>query len=225
MKKTLIALTTAVLLTGAMGASAQSAYGSSHDDGYYSETYRDRYASTRDDMDQDGVYDPYDDYDDRRGTSWDQDLDGMNDRYELDNRNGYDDRNGYDSRTGYNDRDRDGVPNRSDGYDNRSGYRYRDGVPNRSDRNDGRNDNRRHFARHRYQAGRYYGPRHYRYVRYNVGSRLPMGYYGNTYYIDYRPYGLASPPRGYRWNRVGNDAYLVSVTNGLVRDVMYSLFY
>lgn len=205
MKKTLIAMTAALLLTGAANASAQSAYGYyDRDDGDYSEEYRDRYADTRDDLDRDGVYDPYDRYDDRRGTSWDEDRDGMNDRYELDDRNGYDDRNAY------NDRDRDGVANRYDRYDNRY---------------DGRHDNRRNYARHRYQAGRYYAPRNYRYLRYNVGSRLPTGYYGSNHYIDSRPYGLALPPRGYRWNRVGSDAYLVSVTNGLVRDVMYSLFY
>ena len=130
--------------------------------------------------------------------SWDRDRDGRNDRYEADR---------YDSRDGR--------------YDNRDNDNRYDRGDNRYDRR----DNRRQMARHRYQAGRYHAPRGYRYARYNIGSRLPPGYYGNNYYVDYRPYGLSSPPRGYRWNRVGSDAYLVSISNGIVRDVIYSLFY
>lgn len=200
MKNTLIAMTSALLLTGTMSfaASAQSGY-YERDDGYYSEStrydnsyddsYNRPYSTVRDDIDRDGVYDPYDRYDNRRGQSWDLDRDGMNDRYESNTRT-------------YRDRDRDGIPNRYDNY-----------------------DNRRYTAARRFQAGRYYAPRNYRNVRYSIGSRLPVNYYGNNYYVDYRPYGLSAPPRGYRWNRVGNDAYLISITNGLVRDVMYSLFY
>jgi Ni/Co efflux regulator RcnB len=75
-----------------------------------------------------------------------------------------------------------------------------------------------------YTAPRYAAPMGYAYNRWNVGTRLPYGYYGSRYYIDYRPYGLAAPPYGYRWNRVGNDAYLVSTTNGLIAEVIYSLF-
>lgn len=97
----------------------------------------------------------------------------------------------------------------------------RDGLDDRYDRY----DDRRYIARHRYHAGRYYAPYNYRNVRYSIGSRLPRSHYGITYYIDYRPYGLYAPSPGYRWNRVGSDAYLVAVTNGVVRDVIYSLFY
>lgn len=94
-------------------------------------------------------------------------------------------------RTGYRDRDRDGVANRY-----------------------GRYDDRRYISRHRYNVGRFYAPRSYRYVHCDIGSRLPRNYHGSTYYINYRPYGLYSPPSGYRWNRVGPDAYLVAVANG-----------
>lgn len=211
MKKTLLAMTSALLLTGmSFTASAQSSYDERDDGYYYSEAddryysgrddlyrndsrYRDdgRYIDSRADIDRDGVYDQDDRYDNRTGRTWDRDRDGRNDRYEVDGR-----------RVGYRDRDHDGVPNRFDRY-----------------------DDRRYMARHRYQAGRYLQPRGYRYVRYDVGSRLPSNYYGSNYYVDYRPYGLQAPPRGYRWNRVGSDAYLVSITNGLVRDVIYSLFY
>jgi Ni/Co efflux regulator RcnB len=81
-----------------------------------------------------------------------------------------------------------------------------------------------HDARRSFDGPRYVAPRDYRYVRYNSGARLPQGYYGNDYYVDYQPYGLAPPPQGYRWNRVGNDVYLVSIRDGLIAEAVYSLF-
>lgn len=207
MKKTLLAITSALLLTGAMTstASAQSSGYYDRDGRYISgayddrddDRYNDRYTDSREDLDRDGVYDEYDRYDNRSNQSWDRDRDGQNDRYEAD---------------------------RNDSRDGRYDNRYNDNRYDRGDNRYDRRDNRRQMARHRYQAGRYNAPRGYRYARYNIGSRLPMGYYGNNYYVDYRPYGLSAPPRGYRWNRVGSDAYLVS-GNGIVRDVIYSLFY
>lgn len=219
MKKTLLAITSALILTGAMSstASAQSgyydrddnysydAYDDHDDDDRYDDRYSDsRYRDLRDDFDRDGISDQYDTYDNRNNISWDRNRDGRNDRYQA----GNDDHDGhYDSRDGR--------------YDNR----YNDNRYEHGDNRHDRRDNRRGLAQRRYQAGRYYAPRGYRYVRYDIGSRLPQGYYGNNYYVDYRPYGLSAPPRGYRWNRVGSDAYLVSITNGVVRQVMYSLFY
>jgi Ni/Co efflux regulator RcnB len=81
-----------------------------------------------------------------------------------------------------------------------------------------------HDARRSFAGPRYIAPRDYRYVRYNSGARLPQGYYGSGYYVDYQPYGLAPPPQGYRWNRVGNDVYLVSIRDGLIAEAVYSLF-
>ena len=227
MKKTLLAITSALILTGAMSstASAQSGYydrddnysydayddrDDDRDDDRYDDRYSDsrysdsRYGDSRDDFDRDGISDQYDTYDNRNNISWDRNRDGRNDRYQAAN----DDHDGhYDSRDGR--------------YDNR----YNDNRYERGDNRYDRRDNRRGMAQRRYQAGRYYAPRGYRYVRYDIGSRLPQGYYGSNHYVDYRPYGLSAPPRGYRWNRVGSDAYLVSITNGVVRQVMYSLFY
>ena len=85
-------------------------------------------------------------------------------------------------------------------------------------------DVRVHNARRSFAGPRYIAPRDYRYVRYNSGARLPQGYYGSNYYVDYQPYGLAPPPQGYRWNRVGNDVYLVSIRDGLIAQAVYSLF-
>ena len=215
MKKTLLAITSALILTGAMSSTAlaQSGY-YDHDDRYSYDAYDDR----------DNAYDEGDDY-------------GDNDDNDDDDR--YSDSRYVDSRysSSREDLDRDGVSDRYDTYDNRvnqSWDRNRDGTNDRyqsanygryGDNRYDRRDTRRAMAQRRYQAGRYYAPRGYRYVRYDIGSRLPQGYYGNNHYVDYRPYGLSAPPRGYRWNRVGSDAYLVSITNGVVRQVMYSLFY
>jgi Ni/Co efflux regulator RcnB len=233
MKKTLLSIATALVLAGAMSstASAQSAYNGYNDrdrDGVedrYDQVdnrgvrYADpRYAQQNGlDYDHDGVSDGYDD---------DDDNDGVPDRYDA---NDHDDRDGrayaqdgrYDSRDGRyanNDRYRDDRYDRDDRYN-----RY-----NRDDRYaNARHDNGRHkgWAKKRYHAGRYVAPRNYRAQQWQVGSRLPAGYYGSSYYVSSSPYGLAPPPRGYRWNRVGNDVYLVSTSNGIIRDVMYSLFY
>lgn len=193
MKKTLLAITSALILTGAMSstASAQSGY-YDRDDRYSSDAYDDRdddrysdsrYADSREDLDRDGVYDEYDLYDNSNNISWDRNRDGRHDN------------------------------------------RYNDNRYERGDNRYDRRDNRRGMAHRRFHAGRYNTPRGYRYTRYDIGSRLPRGYYGSNYHVDYRPYGLSAPPRGYRWNRVGSDAYLVSVSNGIVRDVIYNLFY
>lgn len=92
--------------------------------------------------------------------------------------------------------------------------------------NGNHNGHRKYYAPRQYRYGvRYVQPRGYKYNRWNVGSRLPDGYYDSPYYVDYRPYGLSAPPRGYRWVRVDRDVYLVAVGNGLVRDILYGLFY
>jgi Ni/Co efflux regulator RcnB len=76
-----------------------------------------------------------------------------------------------------------------------------------------------------FDAPAYIAPIGYRYNRYSVGSMLPRGYYGDPYYIDYQPYSLPPPPYGYRWTRVGNDVYLVQTSNGVIADIVYSLFH
>ena len=38
------------------------------------------------------------------------------------------------------------------------------------------------------------------------------------------PKVAAPPPQGYRWNRVGNDVYMVSIRDGLIAQAVYSLF-
>jgi Ni/Co efflux regulator RcnB len=202
MKKTLLALTSTLLLA-AGSASAQTYY---YDYGYGDDPQYYSY-----DSDRDGVSDRYDRYDNR--------YDRYDDRYDR-----YDNRYRVYSDTRYGDRDCDGVPNRYDYNDSRYRTRDRDcdGIPNRFDRI----DNRTYRARVSYTApSRFVMPYGYRYQTYSVGSRLPSSYYyGNTYYVDYRPYGLTPPPYGYHWVRVGNDVYMVRNNNGLIAEVVYSLF-
>ena len=146
----------------------------------------------------------------------DMDRDGISDRYDR-----YDNRYSRTDRRYSRDRDCDGVPDRYD-YNDRRNVRDRDcdGVPNRFDRI----DDRTYRARQSYSAPRYVAPYGYRGTSFSVGSYLPRDYYGSSYYIDYRPYGLAPPPYGYSWVRVGNDVYLTSTRTGLIAEVIYSLF-
>jgi Ni/Co efflux regulator RcnB len=185
----------AVAVAALLLGSATSASAQSYDPGYYSNS-----GSAYDNR-----YDPR--YDERYDERYDPRYD---DRY--DNRQ---------SAYNRNDRDCDGIADRYDRNDARSvNDRDCDGINNRFDRHDGRH----HNARHSFAASRYHAPAGYRYARYSYGTRLPRNYWGNSYYVDYQPYGLSAPPMGYRWNRVGNDVYLVSTRDGLIAQAVYSLF-
>jgi len=211
MKKTLLALSTTLLLA-AGSASAQTYY---YDYGYGNDPYYYTY-----DSDRDGVQDRYDRYDNRYDR-YDYRYDRYDERYPV-----YSTTTTYPRGSRYtrysNDRDCDGIPNRYDTHDSYSAMdRDCDGIPNRFDRV----DDRTYRARYSYVApSRYVVPYGYRYQTYNVGSYLPRGYYGSSYYVDYRPYGLSPPPYGYTWVRVGNDVYMVRNSNGLIAEVVYSLF-
>jgi Ni/Co efflux regulator RcnB len=128
---------------------------------------------------------------------------------------------GHSSESSHHDRDCDGIPNGRDHQD-KGNHKDKDcdGIVNRFDHHDGRN----HTARRSFDGPRYSAPRDYRYSRYDSGSRLPQGYWGDGYYVNYQTYGLAPPPQGYRWNRVGNDVYLVSVRDGLIAEAVYAMF-
>ena len=206
MKKTLLALTSALLLAGASAANAQSYY---YDWGYGSNPAYYNY-----DSDHDGIADRYDRYDNR--------YDRYDDRYDrYDHRYAYDSRDtdGYygDRYGSYGDRRTVTYGNDRNCYDRNGYYSNRDCYDRRDDRS--------YRAQTRYYAPtRYVAPYGYRYQTYDVGSYLPMGYYGSSYYIDYRPYGLTPPPYGYRWVRVGGDVYLVQTRTGLIMESVMSLF-
>ncbi len=79
---------------------------------------------------------------------------------------------------------------------------------------------------HHYRApSRYVRPYGYYQNNWNVGYRLPRSYYGSSYYVDYRPYGLARPPYGCRWVRVDGDLFLVAIATGLIQDIVSDFYY
>jgi Ni/Co efflux regulator RcnB len=203
MNKSLIAVAVAALLFGAASTVSAQSYdpGYSNSSSYgYEDRYDPRYderSNARDDERYDERYDP------RNDPRYDQRYDNRQDAYSR------------------NDRDCDGIADRYDRDDSRSANdRDCDGVDNRFDRHDGRHNN----ARQSFIGSRYHAPRGYRYARYSYGTRLPAGYWGSSYYVDYRPYGLSRPPMGYRWNRVGNDVYMVNTRDGMVAEAVYRLF-
>lgn len=105
----------------------------------------------------------------------------------------------------YGDRDRDGVPNQYDRYDNRYDQRY-----------DHRYD-RRGYRDHRWQ---YYGGNHgYNGYRgpWRTGQRFTH-YRDRGYYIsDYRAYGLPAPRPGYRYYRDDNgDIVMAAIASGVI---------
>jgi len=134
------------------------------------------------------------------------------------------------------------VQGRHDRRDNRHDRRD-NRYDRRDDRRDWRDDRRydsRHYARgndrrwngyhwhpqYRYRAPvRYIYPPGYRPYQWRVGYRLPPSYYHRSYYVDHRAYYLPPPPYGYHWVRVDRDVVLVAIATGLIRDILYGLYY
>jgi Ni/Co efflux regulator RcnB len=126
------------------------------------------------------------------------------------------------------DRDRDGIPNRYDQRNNtqrRNGDRDRDGIPNRYDAQ----PNRYNYSGHYYDRFRgpvYYYPRGYTYRSWTRGQALPRAYLASPYYVDnWSYYRLAPPPYGHRYVRVGNDILLTAIATGLIANVISGVFY
>jgi Ni/Co efflux regulator RcnB len=181
----------------------------------------------------------YDRRDDRRDDRNDDRRYGRNDsRNEARYDNRYDNR--YENRQGnrYDIRQDSRYDSRYDGrYDNRQDSRYDNRYDNRyvNGRYDvsrySRHDDRRWngnqwYPQYRYRAPvRYVYPRGYRSYQWRVGNRLPVSYYGSNYYVDYNAYRLPPPPYGYHWVRVDRDVVLVSIASGLIRDILYGLYY
>lgn len=132
----------------------------------------------------------------------------------------------------------------NDGRYNRHGYRGDRGNWNHQDRgyrNDyGYGGHDRHWTGrygwrnswdHGWSGQRYHSPSRYYYPRghsrlsWSIGFRLPSAFYGPSYYVDYRPYGLAAPPYGFRWIRADGDVLLVDLQTGEVVDVIYDFYY
>lgn len=200
----LLALASALLLAG---ATATPVVAQQYDPGY-------GYAQSSHDDGDSGYLD-----DDYRGGNWrDDDEDD-----DHDDEDGDRDYGRYAVQRGARDHDEE-RDHRDD--DRRDGYRGDRDWRRHGDSRWERHHERRRYAQQRYRASvRYAYPRGYRAGSWNIGSHLPSGYYSRNNYVPHRPYRLSPPPRGYQWVRVNNDVYLVSPSSGLIRDVLYRLFY
>ena len=93
-------------------------------------------------------------------------------------------------------------------------------------RHDGRHDGRYDHDRRDYghdRRGYSHDRRDQRhaYRHWQRGQRLDARYRDNRYYVrDYHRYGLHSPPRGYRWQRVDDSYILAAVATGLIASVI-----
>lgn len=157
-----------------------------------------------------------------------------NERYGRSDQRGRNDY-GRDNRYSDNHRDNRRYDNNSWRNDNHRYDNHRYDNRDRYDRHDRRNDWRHAdwrrswyhgWSGQRYRApARYYYPRGYNRSYWRVGYNLPLAFLISSYYVDYRPYGLASPPYGCRWLRVDGDLLLVELATGAIVDALYDFYY
>jgi Ni/Co efflux regulator RcnB len=77
-----------------------------------------------------------------------------------------------------------------------------------------------------YHYGDYNGPPGYAYRQWGYGETLPAAYWAENYWLtSYLNFGLAPPPDGCVWVRVGPDALLIDEDNGQVVQAVYGVFY
>ena len=144
------------------------------------------------------------------------------------------DNRGPDNRGSDNGFDNRGQPNRgfdNRGFDNR-GSVYRGPAQQQfRDRDRGRPQfDQRQFrpayrAPQRFRAAPYRAPPGFFARSWSYGDRLPWGWFGSSYYLNWGSYGLPLPPIGCEWVRVGSDALLVDIWSGEVLSVYYGLFW
>lgn len=108
------------------------------------------------------------------------------------------------------------------------GYQPGRRLPDRAEhrRADRRVWERNWVAPQRFHWRAYHYPSGWSYRRWSYGMILPLAFWSREYWIPgYWDFGLPNPPYGYVWVRYGNDALLVAVTNGLILQAWYNLFY
>jgi len=78
----------------------------------------------------------------------------------------------------------------------------------------------------RFRADPYRWPSGFGYRHWGLHQILPPVFLADDYYLnDYYDFGLADPPYGAEWIRVGDDALLVSLDTGEVLDEVPGVFY
>lgn len=122
--------------------------------------------------------------------------------------------------------DRDGRDNNRRGDNSMRRDRDRDGIPNRVDRWDNRRDNGYYWNGRFYRGAppsAYYGKPGFRvgYRTWARGEYIPRGY--RVYNVDYRAHRLGPPPRGYHYVRDDRgDILLAAIATGLIASVIAS---
>lgn len=170
------------------------------------------------------------------GSAYDGDRFNGNERFDQGRRNFGDRRGGNDGDPEHRGEGRTFGDHRG-GYD---GKGYREGVDIYRGRDDGRRYGGFHYDREDRRAFFYSGRTFYRFhadvyrwpderwrgYRWYRGAYLPQFFLIQDYYISqYNDFGLAPPPYGYQWIRVGYDALLIDVYTGQVYDVVPGVFF
>lgn len=116
---------------------------------------------------------------------------------------------------------------RDDRRDDRRDFRD-DRRDDRRDRREWRDDRRGYGDRDRdarYRGPAFYHPSGYGYRYYGPGARVPRAYFSSRYFIDPAPYRLPAVYGGTRWVRLGPDALLVRLRDGVVVRSVRGIFY
>jgi Ni/Co efflux regulator RcnB len=80
-------------------------------------------------------------------------------------------------------------------------------------------------AQRSFHVGSYRRPAGWVTRHWGYGDTLPRAYWAAPYLLaDYWLFALETPPVGYEWVRVGNDALLVDVNSGEVLQAEYGVF-
>ena len=130
------------------------------------------------------------------------------------------DRGHHDDRDHRDDHRDDRRDERDDDRDYRDVYGY-DSRDYRDDRRDYRDD-RRDDRDHQKAARKAYRQDQKDYRRWARSQYIPRDYMGDRYYVNYRTYRLAQPPRGYAWVQpYQNDDtyYMVQIASGLIAQI------
>jgi Ni/Co efflux regulator RcnB len=117
----------------------------------------------------------------------------------------------------------------NNGRDFRGGDR-RPGSPNfggqRRDFSSFRDFHRDFRSNRRFRIAPYRPPAGFYAHHWTFGEFLPRPYWVRDYWLlDFAAYGLAPPPYGAVWVRVGTDALLIDEDSGEVITVAYDVFY
>lgn len=130
-----------------------------------------------------------------------------------------------DGRNGRRDVGQDRREVRDDRRDDRGDWRGN----GRDDRRGDWRDDRRGYGggdrQARYRGPAFYHPAGYGYRYYGPGARVPRAYFSSRYFIDPAPYRLPAVYGGTRWVRLGPDALLVRLYDGIVVRSVRGIFY